>query len=329
MGAALSLSGPYEQLGTQAARALRLWAEWDGGVALEVLDDGGDPARAGAAAHQLGARADLLLGPYSTGLASAAARAVQEDGGLLWNHGGSGSHVEGGFPGHVVSILTPTTRYAEPFLSWFATAGGGTELWIAQSEGRFARQVARGAAAGCARAGIAHRRLASADLMRGPRVPTPWSLFSAGSPEEDAAVVASATESGSPPQVICAVGAGVYRFRDAVARHDGVLGVAQWAEGCRPAVEQGPAEAPFLRAYRDRWDQPLDYPGVQAVAGAVIAVHCARVAGQTDRPALWRTASELRTTTLFGEFEVDPASGEQVGHRTVLVRWAGDRLTVA
>lgn len=328
MGAVLSLSGRYEHFGTQAARALQIWSAWDGGVVLEMLDDEGSPARAAAAAHRLGPRADLLLGPYSTVLASAAARAVQEDGGLLWNHGGSGSHVERGFPGHVVSVLTPTRRYAEPFLAWFETAGIETELWIAEGGGRFARQVARGAAAACVAAGIEHRTIASVDLVRGPGVGTPWSLFSAGSPEEDEAVANWATGGGSPPQVICSVGAGVHRFRDAVARHDGVLGVVQWGPGRSAAVGCGPAEESFLRSFRERWCEPLDYPGVQAVAGAVIGVHCARTAGQTDRAALWQAATGLRTTTLFGRFEIDSLSGEQTGHRMVLVRWSGDRLAV-
>ena len=326
------MSGPYHHFGTQAARALRLWAEWDTGVVVDVVDDEGSPARAAAAAQRLGRRADLLLGPYSTVLASAAARAVQEDGGLLWNHGGSGSHVERGFGGHVVSVLTPTPRYAEPFLAWFATAGTvgiDTELWIAEGAGRFARQVARGAADRCTATGIAHRRVTSADLLRGPAPFMPWSLFSAGSLEEDARVASWATGCGSPPRVLCAVGAGVHGFSDLTARHDGVLGVAQWVAGRSAGAERGPAEASFVGAYRDRWHQPLDYPGVQAVAAAVIGVHCARTAGAADRTALWRAAGELRTTTLFGEFEIDTGSGEQTGHRMVLVRWTGDRLALA
>ncbi len=129
--------------------------------------------------------------------------------------------------------------------------------------------------------------------------------------------------------MLCAVGAGVHGFSDLTARHDGVLGVAQWVAGRSAGAERGPAEASFVGAYRDRWHQPLDYPGVQAVAAAVIGVHCARTAGAADRTALWRAAGELRTTTLFGEFEIDTGSGEQTGHRMVLVRWTGDRLALA
>ena len=297
-------------------------------MVVEIVDDEGTPQGAAEAAHRFGPRVDLLLGPYSTVLANAAARAIEEDGGLLWNHGGSGSHVERGYPGHVVSILTPTRRYADPFLAWLEAVSSATELWIAAGAGRFARQVAGGAAAGCARAGIEHRRVASAELIRGPAVSGPWNLFSAGSFEEDVELANWATRSGLPPRVMCAVGAGVHRFRDAAGRHDGVLGVAQWAAGRRAAAAEGPAEAHFLQAYLDRWHQPLDYPGIQAVAGAVIAVHCARTAGQTGRQALWCAAAELRTSTLFGDFEIDPSTGEQVGHRVVLVHWDGDRLAL-
>lgn len=325
-GAVLSVTGPYRAFGRQAARALRLWAEWDGGVDLELVDDEGIPGRASRSAHDLGRRVDLLLGPYSTLLANAAAGAVLEDGGLLWNHGGSGSHVERGFPGHVISVLTPTTRYAEPFLTWFGAQGGRGELWIAAGRGRFARQVTRAAADACERAGFKHRRVVSAELVRGPAVTAPWSLFSAGSFEEDTEVANWAA--GSPSvRVICAVGAGVHRFRDAVSRHDGVLAVAQWVAGRCSAPPIGPSEPAFLRAYEGRWHEPLDYPGVQAVAAAVLATHCARTAGETGRGALWQAATRLRTTTLFGNFEVDPDSGEQTGHQMVLLRWSHDRLS--
>ena len=62
------------------------------------------------------ARCDILLGPYSTILMRAAGRMAAEAGWLVWNHGGSGDDVEEAHPGHVVSVLTPTSRYAEPFL---------------------------------------------------------------------------------------------------------------------------------------------------------------------------------------------------------------------
>jgi hypothetical protein len=70
-----------------------------------------------------------------------------------------------------------------------------------------------------------------------------------------------------------------------------------------------------------------DYPAVQAVAGAVIASHCARLAGGSQREALWAAAADLDTSTLFGGFGLDPASGTQVRHEMTLVHWTGGELT--
>ena len=56
--------------------------------------------------------------------------------------------------------------------------------------------------------------------------------------------------------------------------------------------------------------------------GAVLATYCARLAGEVRPAALWRAAAGLDTATLFGGFAIDPATGAQVKHETVLVRWA-------
>jgi hypothetical protein len=65
-----------------------------------------------------------------------------------------------------------------------------------------------------------------------------------------------------------------------------------------------------------------DYPAVQAAAGAMIAVHCARIAGAASRERLWATAAGLETSTLFGGFGIDQETGAQIRHQAVLVRWA-------
>ena len=62
------------------------------------------------------ARCDVLLGPYSTVLARAAGRIAADSGLLVWNHGGSGDDVQRAQPGHMISVLTPTSRYGEPFV---------------------------------------------------------------------------------------------------------------------------------------------------------------------------------------------------------------------
>ena len=60
-------------------------------------------------------------------------------------------------------------------------------------------------------------------------------------------------------------------------------------------------------------------------AVAVLAVHCAGLAGSTRRETLWAAATSLDTSTLFGAFGINPRSGVQEKHQTVLVRWTGGK----
>ena len=120
VGACLSRSGRFSRFGRQAARALEVWAAADGGVDLRIEDDASDVRRLQAVLPSVAAHSDLLLGPYSTVLMRAAGDMAAEAGWLVWNHGGSGDDVETAHPGHVVSVLTPASRYVEPFLSYLA-----------------------------------------------------------------------------------------------------------------------------------------------------------------------------------------------------------------
>jgi hypothetical protein len=72
----------------------------------------------------------------------AAGHMAAESGWLIWNQGGSGDDVEEAHPGHVISVLTPTGRYAEPFLPKLASEPGGSgDLCIVQGPGSFGRQA--------------------------------------------------------------------------------------------------------------------------------------------------------------------------------------------
>jgi hypothetical protein len=117
----------------------------------------------------------------------------------------------------------------------------------------------------------------------------------------------------------------VREFARAVDDPEGVFGIAQWFPNSRREVALGPSEKAFLGAYPASAGMLPDYPAVQAAAGAVIATHCARLAGSTRRDALWASAVGLETSTLFGAFKIDPYSGSQVKHQTVLVRWTGGK----
>jgi ABC-type branched-subunit amino acid transport system substrate-binding protein len=322
IGACLSLSGRFAQFGRQAAQGLETWRFLEGAAEILIEDDRSDPRTLEAVLPSVAARCDLLLGPYSTQLMRAAGRLAAESGWLVWNHGGSGDDVEGAHPGHLVSVLTPTSRYAEPFLLQLASEPRESrDLCVVHGPGSFGRQVADGAEAIARRLGVRTIRAAADDQIPPPGISAEWDLFSAGVFEQDAELVGKVLRMPNPPGRVCAIAAGVREFARAVDDPEGVFGIAQWFPGAAHEAELGPSEDEFLGAYCDRAGAVPDYPAVQAAAGAVLATHCVRLAGGTDRDALWAAAAALETSTLYGGFKIDPRNGVQMNHQTVLVRW--------
>lgn len=322
LGAVLSLSGRFARFGTQAAHGLECWSELTDAAELIVEDDRGDAAMVRRQLDALSPRCDLLLGPYSTVLARAAAQTAVNSDRLIWNHGGSGDDVQRAAPGRLVSILTPTSDYAAPIVRYLAESSEPARLVLVEGRGRFARQVVAGAERTAARLGVETVR---ADPDGLPVDDRPWDLFCAGTFEEDIALVSAARSAYRPPRTIGTVAAGVREFDGAVSDSDGVLGVAQWFPGAAGDVAVGPSEEAFLAAYRHRTGTLPDYPAVQAAAAAAIAAHCADLAGGTTADDLWGVAATLRTTTLFGAFAVDD-TGAQSAHRMAMVRWRHGEL---
>jgi ABC-type branched-subunit amino acid transport system substrate-binding protein len=320
IGACLSLSGRFAQFGRQAAKGLEIWRALDGNAELVIEDDCSDLRRLEEALPRVAAQSDLLLGPYSTLLMRAAGRVAADAGCLIWNHGGSGDDAEQGFPGHVVSVLTPTSRYAKPFIQYLAADADQRDLCIVHGPGRFGRQVADGALATAGQLGL-HAVRARPEELPPTDLGREWDLFSSGVFEQDAEMVTEAFRLPSSPKRICAVAAGVREFAHAVSNPEGVFGVAQWFPGSVNEVAVGPSEEEFVDAWLRSDGQIPDYPAVQAAAGAVIAAHCARKSGDTGRASLWASAANLDTSTLFGGFKINPSNGVQMKHETVLVRW--------
>jgi Periplasmic binding protein len=329
IGACLSLTGRYARFGLQAARGLETWQALGGDAELVLEDDASDPARVAAVVPDLAGRCDLLLGPYSTQLMRAAARALEGRDRLIWNHGGSGDDVEGARPGRVVSVLTPASRYGRSYVRRLAAESERAVLWIVEGRGSFGRQVAAGAAALARDLRLEVNRIGPGDELPGADAVPAWDLLCAGSFEEDVDRVNAARALPRPPRTLCAVAAGVRELAQAVPDREGVFGIAQWFPGSGLPVELGPAEDAFSSAYSKSGHGVPDYPAVQAAAGAVLATHCARLTGGSDPGGLWSAAVGLDTTTLFGRFRIDPRTGAQVEHQTALVRWTAGGLGIA
>ncbi|MGH7882271.1 MAG: ABC transporter substrate-binding protein [Candidatus Dormibacteraceae bacterium] len=329
VGACLSLSGKYSRFGRQAARGLEAWQALEGAIELRIEDDRSDKRVLVPRIRELASSCDLLLGPYSTILMRAAGEAISELDCLLWNHGGSGDDVEEAGLERIVSILTPTGRYAEPFLKHLANEGRREPILILEGRGSFGRQIATGTELIAQRLNLKVARGRADEAWPLPNGSVPWNLLAAASFEEDLEAIARARSLSHPPRTICAVAAGVREFGSKVQSPGGIFGIAQWFPGSSAAPALGPIEDDFLTVYSRMAGGVPDYPAAQAAAAGVIAKHCLSIAGDRSRAALWSAAAALDTSTLFGGFQINPLNGTQSKHETLLVEWQPEGLVLA
>jgi branched-chain amino acid transport system substrate-binding protein len=335
IGAALSLSDGNVRQARMAAAGLVQAVEdarRAGGVTaggrsllprLALLDDGGTPKGLRHALDLL-AGADLLIGPYGSGLAREAGDWAAERGRVIWNHGGSADEVE--MQPWLVSIASPTSRYLTAVIDVISASVSGGRVLVGAGTGSFGRAAVRGAGEAAVAAG-----LGAVDVVAPGEVPDRVDadvLLLAGSFDDDVAVLRRLQ---SRPRAVAAVAGGLREFAEAVGarRAEGVLAPSQWEEGVRVRPDVGPRSVDVVRALRFRLAPGLhpgtagahvEYPAAQAYAAVMIALRCVADTGGFDDEALLAAARRLRCTTFFGRFGLGP-DGRQADHALVVVQW--------
>jgi branched-chain amino acid transport system substrate-binding protein len=122
--------------------------------------------------------------------------------------------------------------------------------------------------------------------------------------------------------VLACVAAGVTRFgADLGEEAEGIVGPSQWEPDAKITPKLGPSPADFTHRMHAAGSVGCDYPAAQAYAAGLVTAAALRETGTLDQKRLRQAFSDLRTTTLFGDFAIDPRSGRQVGHQMLLVQW--------
>ncbi len=359
IGLSLSLTGEYAPMGRQAEIAIRLFvADANASSALSVAgercefalechDDASDPARCAEIYRSLCAdrRIDMIFGPYSNRLARVAAPIAEQSGRVFVNHGGAGDELYDRGYKLVVGVLSPASDYLRGFVRLLTQL----KLWrkrvaIVASKSAFARAVASG-----------FERAADerAARRRGVRVRVKWNgafdpdstparlfpaltrnrvnaLASAGSYEHDVAVMRAVAASSLNIPVLGCVAAGVRRFgSDLGELAEGIVGPSQWEDSVELEPALGPTSAEFARRMRTAGDADSpDYPAAQIYAAGLLTAAALASAGRPDDAMLRAAFSDLRTSTMFGDFEIDRVTGRQLGHRMLLVQWHRGRKVI-
>ncbi len=342
-GVSLSLTGKFSLQGQEALNGLRLWVDHifpSIPVRLIAYDDcsRADLTKENVLRLLTGDRVDLLLGPYSSALTMAVAPIAEAHGKILWNHGGASDAMYERGGRHLVSVVSPASEYlrALPLLVR-QTVPEISRMGILHAKaGSFAAQVARGVVEAAKAAGFDQIHLIPFDspiedptaTLREASASDPPLLIAVGSFQDDVAVVRHRKRL---PRVkaLSAVGAGLGAMYQKVGRlTEGVVGPSQWEPGVRCENTVGPASAWFLAEYGTRFHQVPEYPAAQAFAAGLVFIECLRRAGSLEDEGLLAAAYALDLTTVFGKFRLDPGTGRQIGHQSLLVQWQEGKKVV-
>ncbi len=315
-------------------------------LALECHDDRSEPARAAEIYRWLCSehRAGLIFGPYSSRLARVAAPIAEGAGMVMVNHGGASDELYNCNYRLVVGILSSASDYLLPFGRLLSTL----KFWrkrvaIVASKTPFASAVAAGFERACnqrwaRRHGVrvrlkytaAGRDRAWDRLLPALKRSRINALVAAGNFDEDLELMRVVISHDLSIPVLCCVAAGVARFGVMLGEDaEGIVGPSGWEESVRFAAQIGPAPNEFARRMRAAYPAiPIDYPAAQAYAAGVLAAAALKAADAIDQERLRAAFSDLRVSTMYGDFEIDRVTGRQIGHAMLIVQWHGGHKVI-
>ena len=343
---AVSLSGQFKAQGRQALAGLQAWArdansETPHSFTVLHYDDGSDPSTVRALTERLivDDRVDILIGPYSSVLTSAAAQVAEAHGKLLWNQGGASDDVYRQGHRWTVGILTPASRYLKGLLPLVRQAdpSAATMALVKASTGGFSKAVCSGVEESARDLGfttvLATEFPASAGdfstVVGEVKAAAPDVTVIVGRVQNDLRLARQLAESGLNAGAVVVVAAGIQEFEDDLGiLADRFIGPSQWEPEARYTPDFGPTSGQVIASLRFDGQANVDYPMAQAYAAGVVVQRCLQEAGSADSRALREAASELEFSTFYGRFKIDAETGRQTGRDALLVQWQGGRKVI-
>jgi branched-chain amino acid transport system substrate-binding protein len=282
---------------------------------------------------------DILLGPYSSGLALRAAEVAQRFQCVLWNHGGASEAIYARGFAWVVGILSPPSTYFHSVLDLvrYTKPSASHVAMVYSTAGAFPKDVAAGAVQYGQQQGFETVQTypypaGTTDftpILKQLESAAPAVVLSVGRIEDDLRFATQYLQHNVRADVVGLIVTPLTLFRDtfgSAAAH--FVGPSQWEPTIVTAPGYGPSSAEVLRRLMARRPEGVDYPMAQAYAGGLVAQRCLEIAGTLDQYALRQVASTLDFTTFYGRYRIDPGTGRQLGHRMPVVQWQGDRKVV-
>jgi branched-chain amino acid transport system substrate-binding protein len=353
VGMTASLSGRYAPQGQQALIGIQTWTadtNRRGGIQvgertlpvhLIFADDASDAAQCGTLTERLITidQVDILLGPYSSGLALRAASVANHYQHVLWNHGGALETPSAPDPGWVIGLLTPAPRYFVGVIDLVRQTSPAAPClaMIYSTAGAFPQAVAAGAAQHSRAQGFETvlmypypaRTTDFTPLLAQLENDPPHLLLSVGRIEDDLLFARQYVHSPLRAGAVGLIATPLTLFRDTLGDAAGLfLGPSQWEPGMVSKPDYGPTAAEVCQRLTAYTPRGVDYPMAQAYAGGLVAQRCVEAAGTLEQHALRQAAYRLDFTTFYGQHRLDPGTGRQIGHHMPVVQWQENRKVI-
>src|SRR3990172_2157311 len=354
-GVSISLSGRYSIQGRESFEGLNLWVknanQSDGilikkkgkrlPVKLIYYDDGSSSETCKILVERLiiKDKVDVLIGPYSSGLTLSAAPIADKYKKILWNHGGSSDEIfEKGFR-YIVSTISPASKYLNGIIDMVKTIDKEAKkiALIQADDSGFSTNVAEGAKHHGEEKGFQVTNLKYqsgakdfSSLLKQLKGDNPDIILGACRAEDDLILARQILDHKVSAKAIGLVVAGIKHFKEQLGKDaGGFLGPSQWERGIKIKPDFGPTPEEFFKRFKDAYGKEPDYPAAQGYNIGLIIQWCIEEAGTFDDLSLRETVGRTQFRTFYGDFKIDPVTGNQIGHKMLIVQWqSGNKFIV-
>lgn len=354
-GTVLSLTGRYSIQAKETYQGLNLWVKnvnKAGGISIKnrgkrrlvveirCYDDESSAEKCRRFMEKLilDDDVDIIIGPYSSGHTLAVGPIAEKYKRILWNHGGSSDEIFGKGFTYIVSAITPASRYLTGIIDIVRELdkeASGVAIFQAEGSG-FSANVTEGARKYAEERGFQISILkytSAADelpgLLTDIKKQTPDIILGAGRAEDDILLARLIVEQGIKAKAVGVIAAGINTFRDLLGKKaDGFLGPSQWEPGIRIKPDFGPTPYDFLIQFKDAYGYEPSYPAAQGYNIGLIVQKCLEESEALNYKALRDTAYRIELKTFYGNYKIDPATGNQIGHSMVTVQWHKGRKLI-
>jgi branched-chain amino acid transport system substrate-binding protein len=356
MGGPISLSGPYAKEGSQGLWGFQVGEKWIndvyGGIRLDGkkipvkyvhYDDESKKENVTSLLERLivtdGVK--FVFAPYTSGLTLAGAPVAEKYKALYNSHGGASDRTfEQGYKYSVQTIVLGSRYHVDVFDMMKKVDPKGTRVAMLYEDDEFSRSVKDGALQYAKKLGfniVFDRTYPSKVQDMTPALSElaaakPDFLLGGGHFPDGQLLTRQMTDLGVDVKAASIlVSPTLPAFYEALhTAAEGINAPAHWEIGVKFSPQTtpkgmkyfGPTQEEFLSSFRkiSNGVDP-DYHGVEATAAMFSYVLGIEAAKTLDTDKVRAAMGKLRFMSVYGDWGIDPQTGRQVAHKSVLIQW--------